>query len=62
MLWGRVHEADAEDAPLGIEPDIVIDAELMPFAGQDHVVVAVEPQFHRPLRASREQCRGAGDE
>ena len=34
--------------PLVVEPDLVVDAEVVALAGHDHVVVAVEPELRRP--------------
>ena len=45
---GGLHEFDAADAPGFVESDLVVDAERMPLARHDHVVVAVEPELGRP--------------
>ena len=58
----REHKIDPDDAAIGIEPNIVVDAEIVPLAGQHHVVVAVQPQLHRPLRPLRQQRGDAGDQ
>ena len=55
-------ELDALDAAVVVEADIVVDAEIVPLAGQDHVVVAVEPQLHRPPGLLRQQRRDDGDQ
>ena len=36
---------DAEDAALVVEADIVIDGEIVPLAGRNHILVAVEPHL-----------------
>ena len=36
--------------------------EIMPLAGHDHVIVAVEPAFDRPASPPRDQCRDTGKE
>ncbi len=57
----RVAHAQAEDAALGVETRFVVDAEVVPFAGHDHVGVAVQPQLHRPARMPCCDRRQRGD-
>ena len=44
----RLHELDALDTAILVETDIVVDPAMMPLAGQDHIVVAIQPMLHRP--------------
>ena len=50
------------DASLVVEADLVIDDEVVPLAGDDHVVVAVGPELHRPLQLAGGERRDAGEE
>ena len=55
----REHEVDAVDVAVPVEADLVVDDEIMPLAGRDHVVVAVGPDLDGAamlLRCDRGQC------
>ncbi len=41
----REHEVDAVDVALVVEADLVVDDEIVPLAGGDHVVVTVGPDL-----------------
>ena len=41
----REHAVHGKDAPLIVEPDIVIDAEVVALAGRGHIVVPVGTQL-----------------
>ena len=46
--------------PSPSKPDIVIDHEIVPLAGHDHVVVAIQAQLCRASGFLRHQCGNAG--
>ena len=52
------HHVQAQDAPAVIEAAVVVDAEVVALAGDDHVVVAIGAQLDRALQLERGQ-RGA---
>ena len=52
------HHVDAEDAARVVVAALVVDAKVMPLAGNHHVVVTVHAQLHRLLQLERSQ-RGA---
>jgi hypothetical protein len=54
--------ADAADAPVVVEADFVGEVVWMPLAGDDHVGIAIEPQFHRLAGLRRAERRDARDE
>ena len=58
----RLHERNPLDTAVLVKPDIVVDPAMMPLAGQDHVVVAVQPVLHRPPGALRQQRRRHRDQ
>ena len=58
----REDEVDAEDASLVVESDLVLGDEIVPLAGQHHVVVAVDAQLHGPAGPAREECGDAREE
>ena len=59
---GGQREIERLDASLAVESDIVPDQEWMALAGCAHVVVAREPQLHRPARLDGEYGGDAGDD
>ena len=56
------HQVEAEDAPGVVEAHVVVDQEVVPLPGEEHVVVAVEPQLHRASAAGGELGGDDGDE
>ena len=55
----RLVELDAQDAAGLVETHTIVDAEIVPLAGDDHVVVAVVDAFRRPAgEPGRQRCRG----
>ena len=50
---GQVEVDAARCAPSLVEADLVVDDEIVALAGHHHVVVAVEPQLHRPAGLRR---------
>ena len=59
---GRQREIEREDAPVVVEADVVADQERMALAGRAHVVVARQPQLHRPPRLPGQHRGDAGDD
>jgi hypothetical protein len=57
----RVAEHHGTQAPLVVEPDIVVDTEIMALAGHQHVVVAVKPQLGRTAGGVGRQRRDDRD-
>ena len=63
---GRIAAARGQHArargcvPFVVEADLVVGAEIVPLAGHDHVVVAVEPQLARPPGHARGERRDRG--
>jgi hypothetical protein len=55
---GCQHHVQAQDAAAVVEAHVVVDAEVVPLAGDHHVVVAVHTQLDRPLELEGRQ-RGA---
>ena len=56
----EVAEADTKDAARLIDPRAVFDTEIVPLAGDDHVVVAVIAHLGGPPRQMRHQPAGHG--
>ena len=50
-------EIDGADAAVGFVADRIIDCEIVPLAGHDHVGVAVEPELAGPAGYARRQGR-----
>ena len=59
---GREREVEREDVALAVEADVVADQERMALAGRAHVVVARQPQLHRPPRLPGQHRGDAGDD
>ena len=57
-------EQDVEpgDPPLLVEPDLVAEQEVVPLSGDDHVVVAREPELHRQAGGPRQHRGDGGDD
>ncbi len=55
-------EVEREDAAVAVEADVVADQERMALAGGAHVVVARQPQLHRPPRLPGQHRGDAGDD
>ena len=58
----RLVEADAADAAVAVEADVVVDAEIVALAGHLHVVVAVEPELCGPAGLRRGERRDGRDQ
>src|SRR5690606_4917948 len=56
------HELDALDAAGIVEADVVVDDEVVPLAGHDHVVVAVKPELAGFAGVVRHHRRDAGNQ
>ena len=57
----RRHDGfERADAALRVEPDLVVGEEIVPLAGQAHVVVAIEPDLARPPGDARGERRNGG--
>jgi hypothetical protein len=48
--------------PLVVEPDVVVDLEVMPLAGHDHVLVAIGPSLGGATGLHRDQRGGGGEQ
>ena len=59
---GGEHQVERQDAAVAVEADLVADQERMALAGGAHVVVARQPQLHRPPRLPGEHGGDAGDD
>ena len=59
---GGERDVEREKAPLAVEADLVADQERMALAGGAHVVIARQPQLHRPPRLPGEHRGDAGDD
>ena len=51
------HHVHRREPAVGVEADIVVGAEIVPLAGEAHVVVAVEAEFARPPGDARGERR-----
>ncbi len=58
----RINRIDGQDMAVIVEADLVIADEIVALAGDDHVVVAVRPQLHRPLQLAGRQRRDDGEQ
>ena len=56
------HDVEPGDPPLPVESGLVAEQEVVPLAGDDHVVVAREPQLRRPAGGAREHRGDGGDD
>ncbi len=57
----REHEPDTGNTAVVIKADVILDIEVMPLAGHNHVVVTVQPQLARLAGLHGHQRRHAGD-
>ena len=48
------------DAPVDVDADLVVGQEIVPLAGEIHVVVAIEPDLAGPAGNARAECRDRG--
>ena len=58
----RQLHAQAENSARIVKADFPIGAEIVPLAGDDHIVVAVQPQLHGPLRFMGADCGYRSDD
>jgi len=58
----RLVKLDGLDAAGIVETHVVVDAEVVPLAGHDHVVVAVEPNLGGPPSLLHDQGRDGSEQ